>query len=149
MDMKIEKILWPTDLSDNAAQALPIVTSLSEMYQAEVHVLYVLEAVGNFGAWYGDFDQSEVQKLQIIEKERAESRLEEICQGSLQGCPLYIRHTAIGDPASEILKLVDKEKPDLVIMATRGRQGHFQFGSVSERVVKHSEVPVLTIPVKR
>ena len=149
MGMKIERILWPTDLSDNAAQALPFVTSLSEKYQAEVHVLYVLEALGNFGAWYGDFDQSEVQKLQMMEQEKAESKLEEICSGSLQGCPLYIRHTAIGDPASEILKLVDKEKPDLVIMATRGRQGQFQFGSVSERVVKHSEVPVLTIPVKR
>jgi nucleotide-binding universal stress UspA family protein len=146
--MEITKILWPTDLSENAAQALPLVTSLSEKYQAEVHVLYVLEALGNFGAWYGDFDQSEVQKLQRMEKERAESKLEEICQGSLYGCPLYIRHTAIGDPASEILKLADKEKPDLIIMATRGRQGHFQFGSVAERLVKHAQVPVLTIPVK-
>jgi nucleotide-binding universal stress UspA family protein len=148
MEMKVERILWPTDLSDNAERALPFVTSLSEKYQAEVHVLYVLAALGNFGAWYGDFDQSEVQKLQRFEKERAEAALEKICSGSLQGCPLYIRHTAIGDPASEILKLLDREKPDLVIMATRGRHGQFQIGSVAEKVVRHSEVPVLTIPVK-
>ena len=105
--MEIKKILWPTDLSENASLALPMVTSLAEIYQSEVHVLYVLEAMGHFGSWYGDFDFSEFEKLQIIEKEKAESELDDICTGHLQGCPLYIRHTAQGDPANEILKFVE------------------------------------------
>jgi hypothetical protein len=36
--MEINKILWPTDFSENAASALPLVTSLSQKYQAEVHI---------------------------------------------------------------------------------------------------------------
>jgi nucleotide-binding universal stress UspA family protein len=49
--MEIKKILWATDLSENAGKALPLVTSLSERYQTEVHVVYVLEEVRHFGAW--------------------------------------------------------------------------------------------------
>jgi nucleotide-binding universal stress UspA family protein len=147
MQMAPKKIFWPTDFSENAAKALPYVTSLSEKYQTEVHVLYVLEPFAPFGTWYGDFDQSEIDKMHELEQQRAEKRLSEICESYLDGCPLYIRHTAIGDPAGEILKLIDKEKPDMVVMTTRGRKGRFAFGSVAEKVLKHSPVPVLTIPV--
>jgi nucleotide-binding universal stress UspA family protein len=146
--MEFKKILWATDLSENARQALPYVSSLSETYQTEVHVLYVMEEMGPFGAWYGDFDQSQLEKLQSLEKKKAEEVLDEICNTHLESCPLYIRHTALGDPASEILKLIDKEKPDIVVLTTQGRKGRFQFGSVAEKVVKHSSVPVLTVPAK-
>ncbi len=145
--MELKKILWATDLSANSEKALPFVQSLSERYQTEVHVLYVLEETGHFGSWYGEFDRSELEKMQQMEREKAEKRLDQICTSHLDSCPLYIRHTAIGDPSSEILKLIDHEKPDLVVMATKGRRDRFAFGSVAERVVKHSPAPVLTIPV--
>jgi len=146
--MEMKRILWPTDMSENAERALPFVSALSETFQSEVHVLYVLEDMGHFGAWYGDFDRSSIDDMQAQEQKLAESRLEDICRTHLEGCPLYIRHTAIGDPAGEILKLIDTEKMDMVIMSTHGRRGRFQFGSVAEKVVKHSTVPVVTIPVK-
>jgi nucleotide-binding universal stress UspA family protein len=144
--MKVKKILWPTDFSENAAKALPYVNSLSELYGTEVHVLYVLEEIGPFGAWYGDFEPSEVDALLKLQKEKAEGLLREICETHLEGCPLYIRHTATGDPASEILKLIEREKPEMVVMSSRGEKGHFSFGSVAEKVVRHSPVPVLTVP---
>jgi len=146
--MKVKKILWPTDLSENASKALPYVTSLSELYGAEVHVLYVNEEMGPFGAWYGDFDRSQVDALLKLQRERAEGRLQEICERNLEGCPLYVRHTATGDPASEILKLIEKEKPDFVVLATQGRKSRFSFGSVAEKIVRHSSVPVIAIPVR-
>jgi len=145
--MDIKKILWATDLSENAEKALPFVTSLSEKYQTEVHILYVSEELGRFGASYGDFDRSQIERLQEMEIKDAETRLDEICRASLDSCPLYIRHTCIGDPASEILKLMEKEKPDMVVMAARGRKGRFQIGSVADRVIRHSQIPVLMIPV--
>ena len=146
--MEIKKILWPTDLSRRAAQALPYVSSLSERYQAEIHLLYVMEELGQFGAWYGDFDRSHIQKMHEMERQMAEERLANICEEELQGCPLYIRHIAMGDPSSEILKLINSEKVDVVVIASQGRKGHFGFGSVAEKVVKHSPVPVLTVPIR-
>ena len=144
--MDIKKILWATDLSENAGKALPLVTSLSERYQTEVHVVYVLEEFGHFGTWYGEFDRTEIEKIQALERKKAEEKLDEICTLHLDHCPLYIRHTAVGDPANEILKLVEKERADLVVISSRGRKGHFDFGSVAEKIVRHSPAPVLVIP---
>jgi nucleotide-binding universal stress UspA family protein len=100
--MQFMKLLWPTDFSKNAEYALPYVTSLSEKYQTEVHVLYVIDELGYHDPWYGEFDRSRIDKIHEWEKEKAEERLTKICDKYLQKCPLYIKHIAIGDPAREI-----------------------------------------------
>lgn len=145
--MEKKKILWPTDFSENARQALPYVISLGEKYQTEIHVLYVIEELGYHEPWYGEFKESHIDKIHEWEKAKAEERIDEICEKHLQGCPLYIKHISIGDPAQEILKLIKEEKMDMVVMASRGEKGHFQFGSVAEKIVKNSTIPVVTIPV--
>jgi len=145
--MEVKKLLWATDFSKNAAKALPYVTSLAEKYEAEVHVLYVVEKVAYQELWYSDFDRAHVDKIHDWLERIAKKRLDELCGKYLAGCPLYARHTAVGDPAHEIVRLVDKEKMDIVVMASRGQTGHFPFGSVAEKVVKNSPVPVVTIPI--
>jgi nucleotide-binding universal stress UspA family protein len=145
--MEIKKVLWPTDFSGNAEKALGYVQSLSEKFQTEVHVLYVIEELGYHEPWYGDFDRSTIDKIHDWEEKKAEQRLTEVCENHLKGCPLYIKHVAIGDPAQEIFKLIEKEKMDMVVMASHGRKGHFRFGSIAEKVLKNSPVPVVTIPI--
>ena len=145
--MGISRILWPTDFSENAGKALPLVTELAQKFGAEIHILYVMKDYPAFGASYGQFDPDELKKMQEWEKQTADSRLGEICEKFLNECPLYIRHIAVGEPAKEILKVIAKEKIDLVVMANRGSEGHFNFGSVAERVLKCTTVPVVMIPV--
>jgi nucleotide-binding universal stress UspA family protein len=79
----------------------------------------------------------------------ANERLSQVCEKYLDGCPLYIKHVAIGDPAQEILKLIDEENVDMVVLASQGAKGNFRFGSVTEKVLKNSKVPVTTIPVDK
>lgn len=146
--MEVKKILWPTDFSGNAEKALDYVTSLSEKYRTEVHVLYVIEQLAQHEPWYGDFEKSHIDKIQEWEQTTAKKRLDEICDKHLKGCPLYIKHIAVGDPAQEILNLVEKEKIGMVVMASHGKKGHFRFGGVAEKVIKHSTVPVVTIPIE-
>lgn len=52
-----------------------------------------------------------------------------------------------GKPADEIMGFADKHGVDLIIMSTHGRSGitRWLLGSVAERVVRHSAVPVLTV----
>jgi nucleotide-binding universal stress UspA family protein len=144
--MEIKKILWATDLSEHAERAEPFVVSLSEKYGSEVHIVYVLEELGPYGAWYGEYDISEAEKLRAMEKEKAEKQLDDICSSSLSNCPLYVRHIAVGDPASEILKIIEKEKPDLAVLGSKGRKARFSLGSVAEKIVRHAPVAVLTVP---
>jgi nucleotide-binding universal stress UspA family protein len=145
--MEVKKILWPTDFSSIAEKALPHVKSLTERYGAEIHVLYVIEDVAHHDGWYGAFAEKRVQELMEHACKTATKRLGQICEKYLDSCPLYIKHVAVGDPAQEILRLIDAEKVDIVVMASHGAKGHFRFGSVTEKVLKNSPVPVTIIPV--
>lgn len=146
--MEIRKVLWPTDFSARAEAALAYVRSLSRNYGAEVHVLHVLEDILHHESWYGEFEDGHIEKLMKRAEKRAEERLVQICEKHLEGCPLFIRHVAVGDPAKEILRLIEQEDVDLVVMATKGKSAHFGFGSVAEKVTRHSPVPVTTIPAE-
>jgi len=143
----VNKVLWPTDFSSSSEKALPYVTDLTQKYGAEIHVLYVIEDIAHHESWYGDFEKTHVDKLMQWADKSAKKRLDQVCQKYLDSCPLYIKHVAVGDPAQEILKLINKEKVDLVVMASHGTKGNFRFGSVAEKVLKNSPVPVTTIPI--
>lgn len=146
--MEVNKVLWPTDFSSSSEKALPYVTDLTQKYGAEIHVLYVIEDIAHHESWYGDFEKTHVDKLMQWADKSAKKRLDQVCQKYLDSCPLYVKHVAVGDPAQEILKLINKEKVDLVVMASHGKKGNFRFGSVTEKVLKNSPVPVTTIPIE-
>jgi nucleotide-binding universal stress UspA family protein len=146
--MEVKKILWPTDFSSIAEKALPHVKSLTERYGAEVHVLYVIEDTAHHDGWYGAFEQKRVQELMDHALKTANKRLGQICEKYLESCPLYFKHVAVGDPAQEILRLIDTEKVDLVVMTSHGAKGNFRFGSVAEKVLKNSPVPVTVVPAE-
>jgi len=152
--MEIKKILWPTDLSRNAAYALPYVRSMSEKYQAEVHLLYVVEDVHWFDHFYGDADPKFLKELQDKVMKDAAEYLGKLCTDELAGCPVFRRDIVVGNPAQVILNTVKEHNMDLVIMATHGhsREGQeeggirrFPFGSVTEKVTKNSPAPVLIV----
>jgi nucleotide-binding universal stress UspA family protein len=76
----------------------------------------------------------------------AERKLDEFVNDHLPGVSPKAQ-VVLGDAAEEILNYVRSEGIDLVIMGTHGRKGleKIVFGSVAERVVQKSPVPVLTI----
>jgi len=146
--MEVKKVLWPTDFSSSAEKALPYVTDLTQKYGAEIHVLYVIEDIAHHESWYGDFDKSKVDKLMEWANKSAKKRLDQVCEKYLDSCPLYIKHISVGDPAQEILKLIKNEGVDLVVMASHGQKGNYRIGSVTDKVVRNSPVPVTTVPVE-
>jgi nucleotide-binding universal stress UspA family protein len=146
--MDVKRILWPTDFSRIAEKALPHVKSLTAQYGAEIHVLYVIEDTAHHDGWYGAFEQKRVKELMEHAEKTAIQRLGQLCEKYMESCPLYIKHVAVGDPAREILKLAEKEKVDLIVMASHGAKGNFRFGSVTEKVLKSSSVPVTVVPVE-
>jgi len=145
--MEIKRILWPTDFSGNSEKALPYVQSLTKQYDAQVHVLYVIQEFAHRKSWYGDSGETQIDELIKQAKKSAMQRLDQICELYMGGCALYEKHIAVGDPAQEILNFIKEKKMELVVMATHGEKGHFQFGSVCEKVMKNSPVPVTAIPI--
>ncbi len=146
--MKLKKILWPTDFSGNSEKAAPYVRSLIQKYNAEVHVLYVIDDIAHHKSWYGEFENKRVEELTERLRSTAQKKLNMMCDKHMDGCPLFVRHVAVGDPAEEILKLIERENIEQVVMATHGQKGNFIYGSVTEKVLKHAKIPVTAIPIK-
>lgn len=144
--LEIKRILFPIDFTENTSKILPYVLSVSEKYDAVVYLLHVVEDLTKWGGGsyipHIPLDQYQEEALKGAEK-----ALDTVCGEQLQGCPNFQKRTLSGDPAQEILKTIESEDIDMVIMGTHGRKGleHIFFGSVAENVVKKSPVPVLTI----
>jgi nucleotide-binding universal stress UspA family protein len=148
--MEIKKILWPTDFSENSAEAIPYITTLSEKYGAEIHMLYVVEDVHQFDHIYGDANPEFLDEFQKKVIETGKELQDNICKTKFNYCPGYQKHIIVGDPAREIVKLAETENIDIVVMTTHGHGTSpetrgYHIGNVSDKVVKNSAVPVLTI----
>ena len=55
-----------------------------------------------------------------------------------------------GIPEDAIREAAQKYKANLIVLGTHGRTGieHFLIGSVAEKVIRHSELPVFIVPTK-
>jgi nucleotide-binding universal stress UspA family protein len=148
--LKIDKILFPSELREYSLKILPYVISMSEKFNSKIYLLHVIEDFSKWGGFYIPHISLDVYQKEAMEA--AEKLMDRVCRDQMQGCPDFQRIILSGNPASEILKTIDSEAIDLVVMGTHGYKGleHAIFGSVAEKVVKNSAVPVLTInPYKR
>jgi nucleotide-binding universal stress UspA family protein len=144
-NVEIKRILFPVDFTEHASKILPYVLSIAEKYDAMIYLLHVVEDFSKWGGLY--IPHIPVDRFQAEALKGAEKTLDKVCQEQLQGCPNFQKTILFGDPATEILKTIEAEGIDLVIMGTHGRKGLelVFFGSVAENVVKKSPAPVLTI----
>jgi nucleotide-binding universal stress UspA family protein len=137
-----DRILLPTDGSEGNDRAVGEAIDLAAETGAELHVLFVVEELPY--APEMTEDRLEVQ-LRGIGEEATETIRERAEEAGVTA------QTAIedGTPHLEILGYVDREMIDLVVMGTHGRNGldKYLLGSVTERVVRSADVPVLTVRV--
>jgi len=142
---EIKKVLFPVDLTENSSKILPYVLSISEKYDSMIYLLHVVQDLNKWGTIYVPHPSMDIFQKEAIEG--AQKALDKVCEEQLQSCPNFQKILVSGDPAAEILRTVDSEEIDLVIMGTHGRKGleHTLFGSVAENVVKKSPAPVLVV----
>ncbi|PCR90514.1 universal stress protein [Natrinema ejinorense] len=140
-----DSILVPIDGSDHAVRAAEHGLALARWFDATVHVLTVVDVAAAGGVFNaGGVDAEFVQRLEA-EAETATERIEAIADGS------ETVRTALqrGSPADVILEYAAENGIDLIAMGTHGRTGvnRYVAGSVTEHVVRRSDVPVLTARV--
>ena len=143
--LAFDKILWPNDFSEASFKLLPYVKTLIEKYGSEIHLIFVAEDLADYGHFWGEPNAKHVDHLHNFALRGAKKKLEEFCSSELATCPLYQVHVHLGDPAREILKAIDVIDPNLVVMSIHGRRRHFPVGSVAEKVIRNSQVPLLII----
>ena len=134
-----DEILCPIDGSPGSDAAVEHACYLAELADARVHALFVVdETIAGADGWDVVVER---------EEERGEESLDAVAAtGEARGVPVE-RHLRRGRPHEEILDAASDYGADLIVMGTHGRTGVGRFlaaGSVAERVVRHSEAPVLT-----
>jgi len=140
----IKKILVPTDLSELSIAAVDYAASLAEKYDARIYMLYVIEGQPSNGLPQVD-GHSEV--AQAASWEEGKKELHRLVQRKVKEIGDVIEVVRAGKAQTEICRFAKEEGVDLIVMATHGRTGlaHVVMGSVAERVVRTSVVPVMTV----
>lgn len=145
--VEIKKILLPCDLTTNSIKIFPYVLSVAQKYDSMIYLLHVAEDIHKLAIRPYPGLGTDQKDIENANKKALIKNVDEICDKHFKTCPYFEKRVVSGHPVVEILKFVEAENIDLVIMGTHGRSGleHVIFGSVAENVVKKSPVPVLTI----
>ena len=136
--LAIRRILVTTDLSKGTSEAIAYAFSIAQECQAHISVLHVL---GNVGA-----DTSE--KYREILTKKMVDQLEKLIPAEARvWCDAKTR-VETGMPFKVILKVLEKENIDLLVMNVHGKRGldHSLLDSTAERVVRAATCPVLMVP---
>ena len=143
--LQIKKLLFPVDLSAVSSTIASSVIALGEKFDAEIHLVHVAVTMEEIAGAYGpDMILPDIEDEVV---QTAERELEKFEQQFFAGYPDKKRAVLKGDPVDKIIAYIRAEKIDLVVMGTHGRKGidKIIFGSVADRMVKNSPVPVMTI----
>jgi len=141
----IDRILFPVDLSPASPKLVPYVTMMAEKCESEIHLLFVARRLQHLSTMY--IPDPDIYTLEQGIFEGAGRRLDEFKNQHLRMSENIKTAVIPGDPAEEIIQYAQTEKIDMIIMGTHGRKGlnRIVFGSVAERIVKSSPVPVLIV----
>ncbi|WP_306057896.1 universal stress protein [Natronococcus wangiae] len=136
-----DRILLPTDGGAPAEQALETALDLAEQYDAELHVLNVVDTTVFAG---------EVETGPVVEQfeQTGSTTVERLVEGVRErGHDRVVGTVVHGRPHSGILSYAEKNDVDLIVMGTHGRTGldRYLLGSVTEKVVRLADAPVLTV----
>ena len=141
--MTFQRILVATDFSESAQQALELALQIAEKFGSELTLVHSWEAP-NYSFAAGLYLPVDV--VAPIER-AAVARLEEATTQLKARFPAAKSLLRSGVPWEEVLGAAAQLKADLIVMGTHGRRGleRALLGSVAERVVRLSRVPVLTV----
>jgi nucleotide-binding universal stress UspA family protein len=139
----VKKILCPVDFFAASEAAVDYATGLAANYGAEVHLLHVITP---FAATWGEYA---IDTTSIISswEERASEELKKLATKARIAGVVAATHVYVGDVYEEIKAAIEEMDPDLVVMGTHGRRGveRWFIGSTTEKLLRHSPVPIVTI----
>ncbi|MCK6556065.1 universal stress protein [Candidatus Binatia bacterium] len=139
----IKRILVPTDFSECSVAAARFAAALARQFGAAIDAVTVVDTSPLVEA-YGD-ETYRNERVTFI-RDRAREQLTGFVAANLAGLQV-VQHVRDGDTYVEIDRVATELECGLVVMGTHGRTGlaHLLVGSVAEKVVRHSSVPVVTV----
>jgi nucleotide-binding universal stress UspA family protein len=155
---EIRKILFCTDLSDNARHAFSYAACIAFQHKATVTILHVIEGLSlssesramslmGMGKWQNLKNMSRQKLMDTIR-----TRIEDVCSevsDTNQSCEIFIGDIVIqeGRPVEDIVRMAETGDFDMVVLGARGLGfiADAVLGSTSNRVLRKCSKPVLVV----
>jgi nucleotide-binding universal stress UspA family protein len=143
--IKLEKILHPSDFSENSTHALKYACAFAEHFGAELHLLNVVSdpVVAVSPPMSGFLPEGYYQEV----LKNAENKLAKIPKADWAKDTKIVRKAVEGSAFTEIVRYARENEIGMIVLGTHGHSGlmHLILGSVAENVVRKASCPVLTI----
>ena len=143
----LNRILYPTDFSQQALVTLPLLKLLVEKFQAQLHCLHVIDEALQY--WMAGADNAVpmvVSENDLIES--AQKQMDEFISTHLtEFKDKLTAKVTVGRPFLNIIQYARDESIDLIVISTHGHGAltSMLLGSVTEKVVRKAPCPVLTV----
>jgi nucleotide-binding universal stress UspA family protein len=142
----MKKILVPIDFSAQAEYAAKIAAKIAEQTNSELHLLHMLELPTEVidPSNYGNQNNS---PFTLLYMKRAQQKFEKITKRYFLRNVKVIRSVFFHATFDGIINESKKQNVDLIVMGSQGVSGFEEMfvGSNTEKVVRHSDIPVLVI----
>ena len=154
---EIKKILYATDLSENARYCFGCAASIANRYGASITILHALEIRGGYtydlSTYMGTEKWEEIKKSHEEDSiETIKTRLAGFCEETAaedDSCQFTVDKIVVkrGNPAEEILLQAESDDFDMIVMGSHGRGAlaDVMMGSTARRVVRRCKKPVLVV----
>ncbi len=136
-------IVIATDGSENTQRAISYGIEIAKLSGATVHALYVADTSSTISENW-TLGRETIYEIMRNDGEKAVSRVKKI--GEAAG--VEVKEVVLdGYPSNEIIDFAENNNIDLIVMGTLGKTGleKFLIGSVAEKVVRDSKVPVMVV----
>lgn len=136
-------IVIATDGSENSLRAISYGIEIAKLSGATVHALHVVDTSAIISEFW-TAGKELVHELIINDGKKIMSETKKIIEGS----GVEVREVLLeGHPGDEIIDYAENNNIDLIVMGTLGATGieRFLMGSVAEKVVRYSKVPVMVV----
>ena len=142
-------ILVAVDFSSDSEAALIWALKHAALISAPIIALHVIHDPAETPEFYNKPGHSALLPLEDVASEKMEAFILSISEAhpELENMLVIDKKFATGLPPGRIIEVAEHEKPQLIVMGTRGRTGlsNLLLGSVAKQVLQESDIPVVVV----
>ena len=147
---KYKKVLFCTDFSKNSDCAFDYAFGIAKRDGGVLYILNVIPTTPDPYHLERWLTKEQLEKMKSTLEEDREKRFNDQYLHHIKDKTKVKIVTKSGREDEKILKFAQKEKIDIIVIGTHGRTGieHVFLGSVAEKIIRRSPIPVFVIPCK-
>ena len=145
---KYKKVLFCTDFSENSDYAFEFAFGIAKRDEGLLYILHVIPRNPHQEMIRGYVSEDILRNIQKDLEQELDDNYKERYVKKIEDAVRFEVVTKSGREDEEIIEFAKKENVDIIVMGTHGKTGieHVFFGSVAEKVLRHSPFPIFVIP---